>query len=325
MRCLFSEGMGYTKSTVNHKRHKHRHHSRFHQAPRRNRLALWVIPHAQNHYRPHIVRRYGLLAVLALLVGLQFVQQLAPYQSVLGENTAVTPDNILVRSNQARSDEGETPLRANAALTTAAKLKAEDMLQRQYWAHANPDGVQPWYWLEQAGYRYTIAGENLAKNFSTSDGVVKAWLASPSHRENLLGNRFTDIGVAVARGTFQGKPATIVVALYGAPATAVAAGAVSGDGTATSAVFRASPPTGAQIGMLERAAIALESLPLITTISVVVLLVIALIALMAHMVRHKLPRARRERWHWRHHGLIKSLGLTSIAVVVVLFYAGGQL
>lgn len=272
------------------------------------------------------MRRYGLLAVLALIVGVQFVQQTAPYRSVLGDSTGVAPDAILARSNQARVAAGETPLRASQALTAAATQKAKDMLANQYWAHTSPQGVQPWYWFEQAGYRYTVAGENLAKNFASSDGVVQAWLASPSHRENLMSKRFTDIGIAVATGTLQDKPTTIVVAFYAAPATAVAAAAVtSDDATGTSAVFRASPPAGTQLGLMERMTVALASLPLGVTISVVLLLMVALIALMAHAVRHKLPQAHRERWYRRHHGLIKSLGLTCLAVVFVALYAGGQL
>jgi uncharacterized protein YkwD len=46
----------------------------------------------------------------------------------------------------------------------------------------------------------TVAAENLARGFSSADGVVVAWMKSPGHRANILDGRLTRIGVAAVYG-----------------------------------------------------------------------------------------------------------------------------
>jgi hypothetical protein len=93
--------------------------------------------------------------------------------------------------------------------------KGTDMLNRNYWAHVAPDGTEPWAFFINAGYKYRYAGENLARDFSSASSTVDAWMASPSHRENLLSNKYKDIGVAVVEGNLNGVDTTIVVQFFG--------------------------------------------------------------------------------------------------------------
>jgi hypothetical protein len=44
-----------------------------------------------------------------------------------------------------------------------------------------PSGIQPWYWFGKAGYAYSYAGENLAKDFDTSAGAAVAWFRQHLH------------------------------------------------------------------------------------------------------------------------------------------------
>jgi len=106
-------------------------------------------------------------------------------------------------------------------LDAAAKQKAEDMFQNNYFSHFSPTGVSPWYWINKSGYNYHYAGENLAMNFIDSEEVVRAWLNSPGHRENLLNKNYQDIGIAVLPADFskQGINQPIVVQLFGSPQT----------------------------------------------------------------------------------------------------------
>ena len=60
----------------------------------------------------------------------------------------------------------------NPKLNEAAQLKAQDMFRYNYWAHTSPRGVEPWKWLGDVGYTYSIAGENLAKNYPTAVATV---------------------------------------------------------------------------------------------------------------------------------------------------------
>jgi len=72
-------------------------------------------------------------------------------------------------------------------------------------------------WIRAAGYQYEMVGENLAIDFASSEGVVRAWMNSPEHRANLLENSYADIGVGIAEGKFQGENTIVVAELFGDP------------------------------------------------------------------------------------------------------------
>lgn len=95
-------------------------------------------------------------------------------------------------------------------------MKAEDMVRDGYFSHIAKDGKNPWYWIKEAGYRFKYAGENLAVLFDSANDIEKAWLNSPSHRENILNSKFTEIGVGIATGTYKGVETHYVVEIFGA-------------------------------------------------------------------------------------------------------------
>ncbi len=131
---------------------------------------------------------------------------------------------MIALTNDERSQNSIGGLTENSLLDAAAQAKAADMAAKGYFAHVGPDGKEPWAWITGAGYDYQYAGENLAVRFTDSSDVVNAWMASPTHRANIVKPQYTEIGVGVAQGTFQGQPATYVVQYFGAPrASAVAA------------------------------------------------------------------------------------------------------
>ncbi len=111
-------------------------------------------------------------------------------------------------------------VKLDTKLSAAAAQKAADMFARDYWAHISPVGTQPWYFITESGYSYRYAGENLARDFSDAKSVVDAWVASPSHRENLLNSRYQDIGIAVIDGQLEGRETTLVVQFFGTKLTA---------------------------------------------------------------------------------------------------------
>lgn len=174
----------------------------------------------------HVFRVAGAgLLVLAFLVA-QFHDWpvLAASQSgqVLSYATSMSRSALLSDTNQQRSQAGLPNLSENARLDQSAQAKAEDMIKRNYWAHVGPDGTQPWQYFSDAGYSYRSAGENLAYGFLTAGQTVDAWMNSPTHRANLLGN-YRDVGFGIASGHYQGGKYTVVVAHYGLPSPTVAA------------------------------------------------------------------------------------------------------
>ncbi|HWO07089.1 MAG TPA: CAP domain-containing protein [Candidatus Paceibacterota bacterium] len=123
-------------------------------------------------------------------------------------------------ANEDRQQEGLRALQTNPKLVAAAQRKADDMAAKGYFAHETPEGHNSWHWFREVGYDYAYAGENLAVNFSESADVEKAWMASPTHRENILNARYTEIGIATAVGTYKGKPAIFAVQMFGHPSEA---------------------------------------------------------------------------------------------------------
>lgn len=161
------------------------------------------------------------LSLMAVLVVLTFIG--ANLHAILWQSShwlvsTVLPAVVVDLTNKERSQYEIAPLVRNEILDTAAQLKAEHMAKNEYFAHYSPTGVSPWYWFDQVGYVYAHAGENLAIHFTDSTEVVNAWMKSPTHRQNIVGPQYTEIGVGTAKGTFEGYDTVYVVQLFGAPA-----------------------------------------------------------------------------------------------------------
>ena len=92
------------------------------------------------------------------------------------------------------------------------------MVKKGYFSHLTPDGKDLTHFLNQVGYNYKYAGENLAVNFFDSVAVTEAWIKSTTHRDNLVKDKYTEIGVASATGIFQGRQSVFVVQYFGLPA-----------------------------------------------------------------------------------------------------------
>lgn len=134
---------------------------------------------------------------------------------ILGYATDVKVSDLLTYTNALREKNGLSDLTLNDELSKAAKAKAADMFEEDYWAHTSPSGKEPWDFITGSGYDYIFAGENLAVDFSRSKDVVDAWNNSPSHRDNLLSPKYDEIGFAVVDGELQGRKTTLIVQMFG--------------------------------------------------------------------------------------------------------------
>lgn len=279
------------------------------------RAKLTFVPHGANQYRPHLTRRYGLIVLLLLVIGVQAGYNWTTTGSVLSAKVSISTNDLLATTNDERADNHLATLKTNERLERAAFLKANDMIKRQYWAHVAPDGTTPWSWLSKAGYEYGAAGENLAKNFGTADAAMAAWMASPEHRKNILDAQYREVGFAVVSGEMDGHPVTLIVALYGRPAGVLAA---------TTGAAPIEAPAAQPLSLLGRMFVAFESLTPSAILAVMITLVAAAVAVTSHFYRNKLPKRLRQSWY-RHHGLLKGAGMLSLVVVVVFLYSGGQI
>ena len=183
-----------------------------------NGVCNCILPLNQNDFRPLALRHRSLAFVSALMVAVKVITLLAlAVTPATAELSTITVARVVQLTNAERTKAGKAPLTVNAKLAAAAQKKGEDMLANDYFAHISPAGVTPWFWMQQQNYTYQVAGENLAIDFVEVEDVVAAWMASPSHHDNMLHGSYTETGVAVVTGEFQGGTSTIVVHMFGLP------------------------------------------------------------------------------------------------------------
>lgn len=183
------------------------------------------IPHIGNDHNPHVLKHrvlagYSVLLILLKVAGIVLPVAL-PSSSLY--SSAITIKNVVNLTNQTRSNLGLSELKINDKLVAAAQAKADDMLTNQYFAHVSPTGVTPWYWFDKAGYDYLYAGENLAVHYQEAENLQEGWLASPTHRANIVNSHYSDIGIGVAMGSFEGVESTVVVQMFAQPIPTLAA------------------------------------------------------------------------------------------------------
>ncbi|MDD5318687.1 MAG: CAP domain-containing protein [Candidatus Pacebacteria bacterium] len=133
--------------------------------------------------------------------------------------SSLTVEGIIKLTNGQRINVGNVPaLSESSKLDAAATLKLNDLFAKQYFDHISPTGVGPSDLANKVGYDYIVIGENLALGgFDNDEAVVTAWMNSPHHRENILNNRYQEIGVAVGKGNYQGEEVWIAVQEFGKP------------------------------------------------------------------------------------------------------------
>lgn len=159
------------------------------------------------------------IASFITVIALAFFGSALHQQALRSPQVAAVVSAVLVDlANADRAQAGLGTLSVNPTLVAVAQAKANDMASKGYFAHTSPDGLDPWHWFKQQGYAFDYAGENLAIDFSDSGDVERAWMNSPTHRENLLDPHYTEVGIATAQGMYQGRMTTFVVQAFGTPA-----------------------------------------------------------------------------------------------------------
>ncbi len=165
---------------------------------------------------PMILTYNGLAVIVSVVFLLQivFVGNIALIRSLSSLAAQVLPAALNVLTNNEREQNGLAKLVPDPLLSKAAQLKADDMAKNAYFAHKDPKGRMPWYWMDLIGYKYSYAGENLAINFTESKDVVQAWMNSTMHRANILNRHYDRVGVGISKGEYKGKKVVYVVQFF---------------------------------------------------------------------------------------------------------------
>ena len=105
-----------------------------------------------------------------------------------------TAGNLL---NNDRARYNLSPLVIDPALCRIARIKSEDMLSNQYFAHTSPTSGDVRQMLRTFGYSFSAASENIAHH-ATIEKAQAAFLSSPGHRKNILSSIYTKVGIGAA-------------------------------------------------------------------------------------------------------------------------------
>jgi uncharacterized protein YkwD len=184
-----------------------------------NFLSLLFIPQEKNNHRALMLSPSFLGIFIAIyLLNQSIISSLTVLKpGILGYSSEITTQKVLSQTNSERQANGLPALTYNSVLSQSAAAKAADMFSNNYWAHNSPSGKTPWDFFKSAGYQYSVAGENLAKDFYDTEGLMKAWMNSPTHRANIVNSKYQEIGIAVVNGVLNGVKTTLVVQHFGTP------------------------------------------------------------------------------------------------------------
>ena len=121
-------------------------------------------------------------------------------------NTTMTADEkeVFDLINKQRTQNGLSALKLDTETLRVARIKAQDMVDNNYFSHNSPTYGSPFQMLNSFKISYKTAGENIAGNSSNSSAVT-AWMNSSGHKANILNSSFNYTGIGVVKGSKYGK------------------------------------------------------------------------------------------------------------------------
>lgn len=123
----------------------------------------------------------------------------APILSPPAASMATMEKQILDATNAERRKAGVAELVWDDAIAAVARAHSQDMATRRFFAHVNPDGVDPFKRLQLGGMTFGTAAENIAM-YPTVESAMTGWMNSQGHRTNILSSAFKKLGVGIASG-----------------------------------------------------------------------------------------------------------------------------
>ena len=110
---------------------------------------------------------------------------------------------MLAMVNKERTARGLKALQTDPEMTAVARAHSADMFARGYFAHANPDGKNPFHRMKEANVIFTAAGENLALSQTVKMAHTNL-MNSPGHKANILNPAFGRLGIGILDGGYHG-------------------------------------------------------------------------------------------------------------------------
>lgn len=180
------------------------------------------IPHKGNNYQSKalLTKRivfHGVGAIIVKMIVVLFLFSFPMTAWMTPDLLKKESEDIIRLTNKTRQALNLDKLIEIELLNQSAFEKAQNMLLNQYFAHTDENGRGLEYWIQKTGYKYIMAGENLAMGFTTSQKTVNAWIASPTHYANIKDKNFQEIGVAMVNGPYNGVDTSLAVQYFARP------------------------------------------------------------------------------------------------------------
>lgn len=167
---------------------------------------------------PAIASKVEEARLKSISVALKEIQDLLNFTFFDNFSQKLTKDEIIFWTNDERFKAGLPALENDLELDSVAQIRLSDMEEKQYFEHYSPEGRGISEEAISYGYQFIAIGENLAEgDFKDSQALVEAWMNSPGHRENILKDNYTRIGIAAKEVIFEGRKTWLVVQAFSRP------------------------------------------------------------------------------------------------------------
>ena len=171
-------------------------------------------------HRPTVAAHRRLAILVSLCFTLTSAGALAVPAAVFAwdENafSSSSEHDLVALTNQSRAAAGRKSLKVSSTLTSIARWRSKDMIKRDYFSHSIPGVGKVFAVMDDKGYCYHLAGENIGWNNNPDDGATaaihQAFMDSSSHRSNILGKTWDVIGVGAYQGSDGKKMWTVLFA-----------------------------------------------------------------------------------------------------------------
>lgn len=116
----------------------------------------------------------------------------------VGETVTLNPQEqqLFDLVNRERASRGLAPLQLDARLTYLARLKSQDMIDHNYFAHESPTYGRSGEMLRAAGVNFSLAAENIGIGGSIR-AIFNAFMDSSGHRNKIVSSRYSRTGIGV--------------------------------------------------------------------------------------------------------------------------------
>ena len=166
-------------------------------------IGTWYIVQAEGDYIGAVSKKY-VKPIYPSSSGNNAGGSLSGSQDTTTATLSADEKEVFDLINKQRTNNGLKALKIDSEVQRVARIKAQDMVDNNYFAHESPTYGTPFQMLKSFKISYKTAGENIAGN-SSNTAAVSAWMNSSGHKANILNGNYNYTGIGVVNSSKYGK------------------------------------------------------------------------------------------------------------------------